>query len=171
MDKATVSKLDAAISKAIENERYGRHFYLMAAGSTLDEKGRTVFEQLAGEERDHEVFLTGQLESLRKTGKMDASALPRKAPALRGDNPIFSDSLKARSREAHAEMSALGIGIQIEMSSEKFYRELAASTKDEAVGKIFSFLADWESGHYHALLKQQEELREGYWFEGGFSPF
>jgi rubrerythrin len=171
MNKVTVSKLDAAIGKAIENERYGRHFYLMAAGSTLDEKGRAVFEQLAGEERDHEVFLTGQLKSLRETGKLDAASLPPKAAELRGDSPIFSESMKARAKEAHAEMSAIGVGIQIEISSEKFYRDLASSSKDESVKKIFAFLADWESGHYHALLRQQEDLRQGYWFEGGFSPF
>jgi hypothetical protein len=32
-------------------------------------------------------------------------------------------------------------------------------------------LAEWESTHYHALLRQQESLRELYWAESGFAPF
>jgi hypothetical protein len=32
-------------------------------------------------------------------------------------------------------------------------------------------LAEWESTHYHALLEQQETLKEDYWRHNGFAPF
>lgn len=171
MDRSEADSLAGAITKAIENERYGRHFYLMAASSTTDEKGRNTFGQLAEEERDHEAFLTAQLKSLREKGAVDASATLAKKADLSGDSPIFSDSVKTRAREAHAEMSALGIGVQIELASEQFYRRLSEEASETEVKKLFTFLADWEAGHYHALLKQQEQLKEDYWSEGGFAPF
>jgi rubrerythrin len=68
-------------------------------------------------------------------------------------------------------MSALSIGIQLELSSEQFYRQEAEAAEDPAVVKFFTELAEWESGHYHALLKQQESLKEEYWSKGGFAPF
>jgi hypothetical protein len=36
---------------------------------------------------------------------------------------------------------------------------------------FYSRLARWETGHYHALLKQQEELKEDFWSANGFTPF
>ena len=32
-------------------------------------------------------------------------------------------------------------------------------------------LSHFHPGHYHALLAQQESLKEDYWSQGGFAPF
>ena len=72
---------------------------------------------------------------------------------------------------AHFETAALGIGVQVELDSVRFYEEMARQAPTESEKKIFSDLADWESGHYHALLAQQESLKEAYWQAGGFAPF
>jgi rubrerythrin len=152
-------------------ETDGYHFYMMAAASTRDEKGREVLEQLAQEELTHLRFLKGQHESLARTGKID--------PALRlgvrvdrsGPSPIFSPALRERAGEAHFEMSALSIGLQLELSSQKHYRAQAAAAGDPDVAAFFVALADWEAGHYDALARQLDELKESYWAGGGFSPF
>jgi rubrerythrin len=52
-----------------------------------------------------------------------------------------------------------------------FYRDRANESNDEEVKRFYMELSNWESGHYNALLNQQQELKEDYWADGGFSPF
>jgi rubrerythrin len=69
------------------------------------------------------------------------------------------------------EMSALSIGIQLELNAINFYKTQATEIDNQEVKKFFRELVDWETGHYHALLRQQESLKEDYWSSAGFSPF
>jgi rubrerythrin len=157
--------------RAIKFERDGHGFYLMAANSSRDPKAQTVFAQLAAEELDHLRFLTQHYESVLKTGRPDQDARLGPRADLAGMSPIFSERIKARIGEAHLEMSALSIGIQLELDSEKFYRSQAAASDEPLARQFYLELADWEAGHYQALLKQHEELKEDYWSANGFAPF
>jgi len=72
---------------------------------------------------------------------------------------------------------AIEAAIQYETRVRDVYRS-AAEKCDDATGKrvlqvlaFFAELADWESGHYHALLRQHEALKEEYWSKAGFAPF
>lgn len=170
MDHTTRAVAKGLIS-AIQAEAEGQHFYLMAARTTEDEKGRQVFEQLAAEEADHQRFLRAQYEALLKTGKPDESITLGKRLDLSGESPIFSPQLKARVKDAHFEMTALSIGVQLELSAINHYRECAAQSGDSTVKRFFEELAAWENGHYRALLQQQDELRDDYWEASGFAPF
>jgi rubrerythrin len=171
MDEKTKKSLAEGLMQAIETERFGQHFYRMAAGSVEDEKGREVFTTLAEEEESHEAFLKAHYRSLLEKGELDAGASLGVKADLSGDNPIFSDKVRARAGTAHAEMTALGIGVQIELSSVLFYKDLAQRAPSKEARDFFQALADWESAHYHALLRQQEALKEDYWSAGGFAPF
>ncbi len=157
--------------EAAKAERYGHDFYLMAARSTEDAKGKEVFEMLAAEELDHMRFLLSQHDSVLKTGRMDAELKLGPKADLNGPSPIFSEDLKARIKNANFEMTALSVGIQLERDAMAYYRKQSEATEDEVARAFFAYLATWESGHYHALLKQQEELKEDYWSAAGFSPF
>jgi rubrerythrin len=169
--EAAAQQMADALFEAIKAEREGAHFYLMAARSTQDQKGRETFERLAHEEEAHERFLAAHYQSLLKTGHLDVQAkLGRQAP-LTEESPIFSAGIKKRVQEAHFEMSALAIGIRLEAAAMKFYRDHAASAADANLRKFFEELVEWESGHYQALLRQQEALKEDYWASAGFSPF
>lgn len=171
MDDATKTSLLEGLGKAIETERTGQHFYRLVAGAVADEKGRAVFATLAAEEESHEAFLKAHYRSLLESGALDAAATLGPRAGLEGDNPIFSEQVKARAGAAHAEMTALSIGIQIELSSVQAYRDQAAKAPSAEARAFFQELADWESVHYHALLRQQEALKEDYWSAGGFAPF
>jgi len=160
-----------ALFEAIRAESDGYSFYKMAAQSSQDEKGRAVFEQLAGEELEHKRFLAAQYRSVMETGKVDASVKLGRPADLSGASPIFSEHLKARLQDAHYEMSALSIGIQLEQGSMAYYREQAGRHDDPAIKGFFEELADWERGHYEALMRQQESLKDDYWYGAGFSPF
>ncbi|MFH1755171.1 MAG: hypothetical protein ABIA59_05655 [Candidatus Latescibacterota bacterium] len=68
-------------------------------------------------------------------------------------------------------MTALSIGIQLEMSAVNFYTGEAEISTDPQIKSFYMELAEWERGHLHALQTQADSLREDYWSEGGFSPF
>jgi len=165
------TRLAEGLLKAIKAERDGHSFYSMAANSSVDPKAKEVFAQLAAEELDHMHFLTQHYESVLKTGKTDQAAKLGPRANLSGLSPIFSDGIQARIKDAHYEMSALSIGVQLEADAMAFYQAEAQAANSPDVKRFYAELADWEAGHYRALLHQQEELKEGYWSAAGFSAF
>ncbi|MBW2529953.1 MAG: ferritin family protein [Deltaproteobacteria bacterium] len=171
MADAAIQDIAEALLQAMKAEHEGHHFYSMAAKTCEDPKGREVFTRLAVEEAEHLGFLKGQREALLRDGKVDAT-LSLGAPAdLAGKSPIFSDELRGRVADAHFEMTALAVAVQLEQDAERFYREAAAKAALPDVRSFLERLAEWESGHYRALLAQQEELKEDYWSAAGFAPF
>jgi rubrerythrin len=164
-------RLADGLKQAIQAEIDGYHFYMMAARSTSDDQGREVFESLAQDEKEHVRFLSLQYSAFMDKGAPDPTATLGKRAELQGKSPIFSEQFRERIADAHFEMSALSIGISLELSAVQFYKDQAAQSNDEIVKKFYNELADWESGHYQALLQQQESLKEDYWAGGGFSPF
>lgn len=171
MDAVAAKNIAQGLKAAIEAEQNGYHFYIMAARSTEDEQGREVFEQLANEELDHVRYLKQQHRSLMVDGVLDRDATMGRRTDLSGDSPIFSDKLKARAGQAHFEMSALSIGMNLELNAVKYYQAQADASDDPAVKTFFKELAEWESGHYEALSRQSEVLKEDYWAANGFSPY
>ncbi len=170
MDEST-KRVAEGLKKAMQAEHEGRHFYLMAAGSTQDAKGQATFTDLAEEELDHFNYLKRHYESVLKTGKVDATAVLGEQKALSGTHPIFSEEIKTRVKDAHYEMTALSIGIQLELSAVNFYRAEAEATSDPQVKKLHEELAKWEQGHLAALEQQANALKEDYWHDAGFAPF
>lgn len=166
-----MKKLAEGLKRAYLAEVEGEHFYRMAAATTSDPKGREIFDQLAAEERQHQDLLRHQYDALTDTGSLDETVKLGQAKALDEKSPIFSDALRARLGDAHFEMTALSVGAQLELSSEKFYRAEASKTDIPFMKRFYQDLADWEANHYAALNRQQESLREDYWQANGFTPF
>ncbi|MCK4657352.1 MAG: ferritin family protein, partial [candidate division Zixibacteria bacterium] len=136
--------------QAIKAERYGHTFYLMAARSTEDPKGKEVFEMLAHEELYHMQFLRNQYDSILETG-VPSQVEKLNTPAdLTGMSPIFSNDLRKRIKDANFEMTCLSIGIRLEMDSMNFYRSQADAADNSEIKKFYGQLAEWESGHYQA---------------------
>ena len=169
-DDAAKTMAEGLLS-AMRAEHEGHHFYRMAAQTTADDKGKQVFERLAAEELDHFEFLKGQYKAVLETGKPDADLKLGPRSDLTGKSPIFSDKLRARVGDAHYEMTALAVGIQLELGAERFYTKAADEAPDPDVAAFYRELAAWEKGHYEALLAQQDDLKEDYWSAGGFAPF
>lgn len=168
---AESSKLAENLMQAIKAERDGHSFYSMAASACQDPKARDVFSQLAAEELDHMQFLSRHYDSILKSGKPDPAAKLGPRHDLGGLSPIFSEGIKSRIQDAHFEMSALSIGIQLEVDAQNFYRKCAGEAESPAIRGFFNELADWEAGHYQALLQQHEALKEDYWSANRFSAF
>ena len=165
------TNLNEALTAAIKAEHEGHYFYLMAARTTTDTRGREVFERLAADELLHMEYLQRQYQAIQQTGALDASLELAPAPAPATQTAIFSDDLKARLGEAHFEMTALSVGIQLELSAQQFYLEHAGAAREDTAKAFFTELAAWESSHYEVLLAQQDSLREQFWTENRFVPF
>ena len=171
MSSEAISKVTDGLLNAIRAEREGQHFYLMAAQTCRDSKGREVFEQLAAEELGHAEFLQKQYRSLLDTGRPDENLKLGTQTDLQGPNPIFSDQIRSRLKDAHFEMTALSVGAQLELDAQKYYLERAAESEAIYIKTFYLELADWEAVHYRALVSQQESLKEDYWSGSGFAPF
>lgn len=156
--------------EAIKAEVEGHNFYMMAAHATQDQHGKQIFERLAKEELEHVGFLRMQYNSFLNTNHPDLNVKLNKS-GFSMNSPIFSDSIKARIHSAHFEMTALSVGIQLELSAVRFYQEQAGKMKDVVAQKFYQELADWESTHYNMLLHQQESLKQSYWQTNEFAPF
>jgi len=159
------------LQKAIQTEVDGYYFYQMAADSMSDSKGTELFRKLAQEEMEHKQFLEKQYKSIKETGRVDKSASLGDKVDLSGENPIFSDDLKKRISDAHFEMTALSVAIRLELNSIQHYKAEAEAAEDEDVKNFFRELVDWETGHYDALVRQDEALKQDYWSAYGFAPF
>jgi len=170
MDEAR-DKVAKGIAEAIRAENEGRYFYLMAANCTTDPKGKEVFETLAEEEQVHLKYLKKQYLSLLERGEFDKKLKLGPRADFSGAHPIFSEQLLERLSDAHYEMSALSVGVKLELYATSFYRKQAEESSDAFVKGFFTELAEWEAGHYHVLLKQLDALKEIYWEAAGLSPF
>jgi rubrerythrin len=170
MDKEN-DRLTDGLRTAIQMEADGHNFYNMAASSTRDEKGRQTFEMLAKEELSHMRFLSSQLKSVSLKGSIDENVHLDQHTDLSTSESIFSDDFLKNAKEAHIEMSALSIGIRLELASIEFYENHAQDEIDKFVKSFYKELADWETVHYHALLAQRDMLLRDYWAAGQFAPF
>jgi len=159
----------AGLIQAIQAEFEGHIFYKMSAEKTDDEQGAEAFRQLAKDEMEHYTFLKAQYDSFLRQNRPDMDKkLGKSSQPI--DSPIFSANFKSRLKDAHYEMTALSIGVQLELSAINFYKSEAAKISEPTAKKFFKDLAEWESAHYRRLLKQQQELKEEYWQDANFSP-
>ena len=164
-------QIAAGLLQAMQAEADGHNFYMMAAKNTQDPKGQEVFAAMAQEELEHLRFLKKQYQSFLDNEKPDPNVKLPTSPNISPDSPIFSDNIKSRLHQAHYEMSALSIAIQLELSSINYYRQQAEQIADQTIKAFYQELAEWESRHYQMLLNQQQALKEDYWAGGGFAPF
>jgi rubrerythrin len=171
MDKGTKDEVINVLYRAMQAETDGYLFYKSAAQNTEDPQGKEVFESLAKDELDHLHFLKAQHKSITESGEPDKNLKVGKPSGDMKETPVFSDEFKSRVTRAHNEMSALSIGVHLELAQLDFYKTQAREATDPTIKSFFGELAEWESTHYRRLIRQQEELKEDYWFKGGFYPF
>ncbi|MFO7639147.1 MAG: ferritin family protein [bacterium] len=161
----------AGLREAILTEHTGRDFYAVASERTADPKGKEVFLVLSSEEARHEEQLKSQYAAIAAGRDPMPSVRAGSAAALDGDSPIFSAELRNRIAGAHWEMTALSVGLQLELNTIARYRELAATAGLPELQTFYEELVRWEEGHARALERQLKLLREDYWQEAGFTPF
>ena len=168
MDKKTKAILEG-IKTAMEAELTGHAFYKNAAETTDDVMGKETFLRMAGEEMSHFNYLRHQYKSVLEKGAFDFEE-KIKRQHKHSDHPIFSDAIKKRIKESHFEVSALSIGMKLEMDAMKYYRSRAEEAQDKDEKQLYRELADWEQDHYRAFKQQLDVLKEEYFEANNFIP-
>ncbi|MEA3347463.1 MAG: ferritin family protein [Pseudomonadota bacterium] len=165
-----IEKILAALKTAMEAEMTGHYFYSNAAATTKDPQGKETFKRLAEEELLHFNYLKKQYGSILETGNFNFSAPLAADPNAGVSGPIFSSQLKARIKQSHFEISALSVGMQLELNAVNFYRQCAEESDNPEVKAFFNQLVKWEQGHYDGFAQELDILKEDYWQANNFVP-
>jgi rubrerythrin len=169
MEKQTKEILEG-LRTAMEAEITGYEFYKNAASSTEDPKGKETFIRMAEEELGHFKYLRHQYQSVLEKGDYDFTKKLIKNSLKHADSPIFSEEIKKRIKDSHFEVSALTIGMKLELDAIKFYQSCAKKAKNDEARHFFEEIAEWEKDHYKAFEQELEMLKEEYFQANQFVP-
>ena len=147
-----------ALRIAIATERSGLDFYTRASSLTRDPRGRSVFQNLAAEERDHLATLE---KRYRELGANDPHLESRPTFLFfkGAANGLFAEGAK-RLRKGVNDQQALLIGIKCERGSHKFFKRYGERFEDSEGKQIFLEFADEERAHLDLLIREYRALRE-----------
>ena len=163
--------LKDVLKKAIHGEIEGRELYKAAAEKSDDEKAKEVFAFLAEEEDTHIKALQSIYKSYMDNEDLKIELPEKKINLENTENPIFSRNFKERLKGKHFEISALSIGMKLELDSYKFYSDMADEAYDIKLKEFFRNLSDWEKSHYNALNREMETLQNDYFEKNNFAPY
>jgi Fur family ferric uptake transcriptional regulator len=145
-----------ALRIAIATERSGLEFYTRAAQLTSDARGRTVFQKLAEEEKEH----LGTLEARYRTLLSQDPQLESRPTFLffkGAANGLFAEGAE-RLRQGVDDLQALMIGIKCERGSHRFFKRYGERFEDSAGKQIFLEFADEEREHLALLIREYRAL-------------
>jgi Fur family ferric uptake transcriptional regulator len=158
IDGATTGLVFArdALRIAIATERSGLAFYTRAASLTRDARGRTVFQKLAEEEREH----LGTLETRYRELLATDPALESRPTFLffKGAANGLFDEGAARLRKGVNDQQALRIGIKCERGSHQFFKRYGERFEDSQGKRIFLEFAAEEREHLDLLIREYRAL-------------
>jgi rubrerythrin len=161
--------LREAIETALRGEIEGRELYKAAAERTSDRRAEKVFNMLAREEDSHFGILKDIAAQQMDGAEVTVPCLPPPGTFEDAESPIFTREFRQAVSEKHFEMSALSIGMKLELESVKAYRDMARTTSRPDLQSLFRELAQWEQGHFEQLRKQVGFLESHY--TASYSPF
>ena len=147
-----------ALRRAIATERSGLEFYTRAAGLTRDARGRSVFQKLAAEEREH----LGTLETRYKeliAADPELESRPTFLFFKGAASGLFAEGAK-QLRQGVNDQEALLIGIKCERGSHKFFKKYGERFEDSEGKQVFLEFAEEERVHLDLLLREYRALRE-----------
>ena len=145
-----------ALRIAIATERSGLEFYTRAARLTRDARGRTVFERLAAEEKEHLAKLENRYRELVTTDpslEQQPTFLFFKGAA----NGLFAAGTE-ELKKGKGDRQALLIGIRCERGSHKFFKRYGERFEESEGRRIFLEFADEERDHLELLIREYRAL-------------
>ena len=160
IDGATTGMVFArvALRMAIATERSGLDFYTRAAGITRDPRGRSVFQKLAAEEREH----LGTLETRYReliAGDAELESRPTFLFFKGAASGLFAEGAR-RLRQGVNDLEALLVGIRCERGSHRFFKKYGERFEDSEGKQVFLEFAAEEKVHLDLLMREYRALRE-----------
>jgi len=133
----------SVLDDAISLEQQAGRFYSRARDQVRDPSAKKILELLADEEQNHAAMLNAMKTG--DYGRLEAPTLLKEVRGLvegavqEGQAVILSD---ASMREI------LQRAMEVEQSTERFYRDHARTEDNQKLCELFETLADRESEHY-----------------------
>ncbi len=160
IDGATTELVFArdALRMAIATERSGLEFYTRAASITKDRRGRTVFQRLAAEEKEHLATLQKRYNQLLEQDPMLESR-PTFLFFKGAASGLFASGAE-ELRKGVDDQQALLIGIRCERGSHEFFKRYGERFEDSEGKQVFLEFADEERAHLELLIREYRGLRE-----------
>lgn len=161
-----------ALEVALNNELREREFYLLHAEKTQNSLTKAMFEQIAGEEKEHYERLQQIHEKWSENKKW-----PETVP-LKVKGTIVGDVLKDMLRNVAvlpagdvSDLEAIGRAIEFEGRGARFYAQLRDEVPDAKEKAFFGLLADIEHEHFKSLKDTEEFLLDpAQWYRKHESP-
>jgi rubrerythrin len=125
------------ISMAIDREVEAYTFYKTVSEKAKDKNLKTIFSELAGEEKNHREFLQDFLAKEGKALKFEAAKDYKVADSLESP-PITADLTP---------LEGLTLAIKKELEAMQMYTRLATASIDAQQQMLFNGLANMESQH------------------------
>ena len=147
-----------ALRMAIATERSGLEFYTRAAAMTKDRRGRTVFQRLAGEEREHLSTLQKRYQTLLAKDPLLESR-PTFLFFKGAASTLFASGAEELKKGVN-DQEALRIGIRCERGSHEFFKKYGERFEDSEGKQIFLEFAEEEREHRDLLIREYDKLRE-----------
>ena len=145
-----------ALRIAIATERSGLEFYTRAARITQDQRGRTVFQKLAEEEKEH----LGTLEA-RYAQMLELDPQLEARPAFLffkgAANGLFAEGADRLTKGVNDQQAYL-IGIRCERGSHRFFKKYGERFEDSEGKQIFMEFAEEEKQHLELLIREYKSL-------------
>ncbi len=145
-----------ALRIAIATERSGLEFYTRAALASGDDRGRAVFERLAGEERKHLARLEARYQKL-VVEDPQLESRPTFLFFKGAANGLFSAGAEQVGRGVD-DRQALMIGIRCERTSHRFFNRYGEQFEDSEGKRIFLEFAAEERAHLELLIREYRAL-------------
>jgi Fur family ferric uptake transcriptional regulator len=161
IDGATTELVFArdALRMAIATERSGLEFYTRAASLTKDPRGRTVFQKLAIEEKEHLGTLQKRYREL-STQDPQLESRPTFLFFKGAASGLFAAGAEKLRKGGVDAGQALLIGIRCERGSHKFFKRYGERFEDSEGKQIFLEFADEERAHLELLIREYKALRD-----------
>ncbi|HXG87046.1 MAG TPA: transcriptional repressor [Vicinamibacterales bacterium] len=146
-----------ALRMAIATERSGLEFYTRAARVTKDPRGRSVFQRLAEEEKEHMSTLEKRYQKLLEQDPQLESH-PTFLFFKGAANGLFARGADELLEEGINDREAYKIGIRCERGSHRFFKKYGERFEDSEGKQIFLEFADEERDHLEMLIREYRAL-------------
>ena len=148
-----------ALRIAIATERSGLTFYTRASKIARDRRGKSVFDRLAAEEREHLSKLEARYRELI-AGDPGLENQPTFLFFKGAANGLFAAGADELTQKGAGDRHALRIGIRCERASHRFFKRYGDRFEESEGKRIFLEFADEERDHWDLLVREYRSLLE-----------
>jgi len=151
--------MEQAIRTAVEYETKVRDVYRLAARDCGDQKGKKIFEILAGEEQDHLDYLQAKMTEFIKDGRITIENLKTAVPArAKIERSAARAGEPLEQKECSEEIDLVTRALDLERETSEFYKRVVKELKFPEERALFEPFIEIEEGHLALVQAELDQL-------------